>query len=190
MRKDIDYKLYDNNFDNIKTKGVYVIQDLNNNRVKIGITDNLSRRYKEILKSFKFCGTIPDLKIIYFIEYKDNFKLEQYLHKELRDYNYLNEWFDLENNFQLILDAIGSFECANKKPVTYQYYKYKADDNFEGKELYIYCDNIKYSNRSQACWVLDDIYMSIFKKIVISLMIHLKLSQLYLMNHLQNYLPN
>lgn len=162
MKINIDYKFHVDNFEKIKGKGVYLIQNHDNNRVKIGITDNLSRRFKEILKGFRFCGTIPNLEIISFIEYKDNLKLEQYLHKELKEYNYLNEWFDFGDNPQPILDALDKFK---QKPITYQYYKYVANDcNGEIKEFYIDCSTNRHSSKNQACWILDEIYMSIFKK--------------------------
>jgi hypothetical protein len=109
MIKDKDYKLHYDNFDKIKVNGVYLIRNLDNNSLKIGMTDNLKRRLKEIGKSFQFCGVIPKLEVEVFIEYKYNYELEQYLHKEFSNNRIQNEWFDIED-ILIVLQKLGEFQ--------------------------------------------------------------------------------
>ena len=103
-----EYNIYYSNLDKLDKKGLYCLRNLNNNMLKIGIANNLSRRFKEIQNNFKFCGAIPDLKIECFIEYTNNYKLEQYLHKEFKELNYQNEWFSIEN-INLVLKKVEEF---------------------------------------------------------------------------------
>jgi predicted GIY-YIG superfamily endonuclease len=77
--KETEYKIHYKNFDRLKDiLGVYLIRNLDNNTLKIGITDNLPKRYKQIIKTFNFCGSTPKLKIECYIEYKNNLQLEQF----------------------------------------------------------------------------------------------------------------
>jgi hypothetical protein len=114
MIKDKDYKLYYGNFEKIKGKGVYLIRNLDNNNLKIGLTNDLKRRLHEIEKSFQFCGSIPNLKIECFIKYQNNESLEQFLHNELQEFNYQNEWFSIEN-INIILDRLNDFNYSDVK---------------------------------------------------------------------------
>ena len=77
MIENKNYKIHNNTEDleNLNLKGVYLIRNLDNNMLKIGIANNLSRRFKEIENSFRFCGVVPNLKIECFIEYEHNYEL-------------------------------------------------------------------------------------------------------------------
>lgn len=112
--KETEYKLHYGGYDDLKTKGVYLIRNEDNNKLKIGITANLPRRLKEIKKSFQFCGTIPKLEIEGYIEYEYNLELEQYLHKELKEYNYQNEWFAIDD-INIVLEKLKDFEHSESK---------------------------------------------------------------------------
>jgi hypothetical protein len=103
--KDNDYKIYYDDLESLNLKGLYLIRNIDNNKIKIGICSNLSRRFSEIENSFKFCGIDPNIKIECFIECIINYDLEQYLHKEFKEMNYQNEWFDIDN-IGIILDKI------------------------------------------------------------------------------------
>lgn len=108
MIKDIDYKIHYSNFNELKVKGVYLIRNLDNKKLKIGITDNLPRRFKQINNSFSFCGVNTNLKIECYIEYEYNLELERYLHKNFEEFNYKNEWFSIEN-IEIILNKLDDF---------------------------------------------------------------------------------
>jgi len=152
--KETEYKLHYNNLDKLKEEiGVYLIRNLDNNKLKIGITNNLVRRFKEITKSFNFCGTSPKLKIECYIEYKNNEILEQFLHNELKDFNYQNEWFSIDD-INIVLDKLKDFEYKEiieqkfqynpperkiKKKVykNYSYYKYETFEDAEILNIYM-----------------------------------------------------
>ena len=120
MIENKNYKIHNNTEDleNLNLKGVYLIRNLDNNMLKIGIANNLSRRFKEIENSFRFCGVVPNLKIECFIEYEHNYELEQWLHKEFKEYNYQNEWFDIKD-INLVIDKIS--ECKLNSSKKYEY---------------------------------------------------------------------
>lgn len=147
--KEIEYKLHYVDYENLKIEGVYLIRNTESDKLKIGITNNLMRRLSEIQKSFQFCGVIPELKIECFIEYKHNLELEQYLHNQLKEYNYQNEWFSI-NDINIVLDKLNEFK--HKEPIKkyvsiidkskivekpksqyeinyYKYYKYEFKNN-------------------------------------------------------------
>ncbi|HBJ1650352.1 TPA: GIY-YIG nuclease family protein [Clostridium botulinum] len=149
--KKIEYKLHYENIKELKTEGVYLLRNLDNNKLKIGITNNTKRRLHQIEKSFNFCGSIPKLNFECFIEYKHNLDLEQFLHKELKDYNYQNEWFSIDN-INLVLNKIENFQYKETteedkkfkqaKPkksriVTedYKYYRYKFNTIYDGEQI-------------------------------------------------------
>jgi hypothetical protein len=75
------------------TRCVYVILNLETSRVKIGVSNNVSKRV-ESLKSSSGC----ELKVIYHTFFLENpFGLEMKLHKLLKDYRYLGEWFTIDH---------------------------------------------------------------------------------------------
>ena len=104
----MEYKIYKEDFDRCKNKGVYLIRNLDNGLLKIGKAKNINRRFKEIKSSFKFCGNTPNLKIESFIEYDNNGELESYFHNTFEHNRIQNEWFDILNS-QVVLNDIESF---------------------------------------------------------------------------------
>ena len=114
MIKDKDYKIHFENLESIKDiKGVYLLRNLDTGKLKIGTTKDVTRRLQQIIKSFQFCGTIPKLEIECFIEYGYSLELERFLHKELEEYNYQNEWFNIYN-INVVLNKLNIFEYQEK----------------------------------------------------------------------------
>lgn len=180
MIENKDYKIHYKNFDRLKMKGVYLIRNLDNKTLKIGITDNLPRRYKEIIKTFNFCGSAPKLQIECYIEYIHNEELEKFLHKELQEFNYQNEWFSIDN-IDIVLQKLSLFEYEkviikdNKyKPKVrkihkkvykrYTYYKFKGDKDifirYKGNayDAVDYLNSIYYEITSDSRYHVDEYY--------------------------------
>jgi hypothetical protein len=111
--KNNEFKIYNKDLEYLESKGLYLIRNLDNNTLKIGICNNLSQRFKEIKRNFKFCGSIPNLKIECFVECKNNFMLEQYLHKEFKEINYQNEWFNIDD-ISIVLDKVNEYLQKDK----------------------------------------------------------------------------
>ena len=103
-----EYIVHNTNEDleSLKLQGVYLIRNLDNNMLKIGVASNLSRRFKQLISTFKHVGQKPNLKIECFIECEDTYSLESYLHKKFKEHKYQNEWFDIQdiNDILKILD--------------------------------------------------------------------------------------
>ena len=88
------------------SKGVYLIRNKQNGLLKIGRTNNIERRYGEIVKSFEFCGmTASNIILEKFIECSEEVRLERELHKELENYNVQNEWFDIKD-YDIVEEAL------------------------------------------------------------------------------------
>ena len=88
------------------SKGVYLIRNKQNGLLKIGRTNNIERRYGEIIKSFEFCGmSASDIILEKFIECSEEVRLERELHKELENYNVQNEWFDIKD-YNIVEEAL------------------------------------------------------------------------------------
>ncbi|NFH01625.1 GIY-YIG nuclease family protein, partial [Clostridium botulinum] len=184
----LEYKLHYNNFENLK-EGVYLLRNLDNYKLKIGITNKLERRLKEIKKSFQFCGTKPSLKIECYIECVHNLELEKFLHEELKEFNYQNEWFCIDN-INVVLDKLKNFNyiatrqnvikkeqnnvkkqkiedkfiCNSNKYYHHRYMITTIDENkeyqFKFKDIYI-----KNANSSwEACCILENICCKILNR--------------------------
>lgn len=82
------------------------------NKYKIGITDNIERRIKQLdTRPFKLNLIGQTNKLI-----KDAYKWEQYLHNEYKDQNIEGEWFSLtENQIQDIIDLFGNLDCVEEE---------------------------------------------------------------------------
>jgi hypothetical protein len=102
------YRIYTENLDTSKLKGVYLIRNLENNLLKIGACSNLSSRFKQIKSTFRHCGNIPELKIECLIECNENFELEKYLHDVFKEFRVINEWFKI-NGIEQITKSINNF---------------------------------------------------------------------------------
>ena len=69
---------------------IYLIEDVNNNTFKIGVTKDLNKRIKKLQT-----GNSTQLKLKYSFEYEYPFRLESMLHTYYKEYCELNEWFAL-----------------------------------------------------------------------------------------------
>jgi hypothetical protein len=82
----------------VKMKGCYFIVNKNKSTenklyVKIGMSSNVERRYKEICKNSRFGGSEDTLELFKVLECKDIRKMERHLHMIFHAYNKVGEWF-------------------------------------------------------------------------------------------------
>lgn len=141
-----EYNIHYDNLNKLDLRGIYLIRNLDNNLLKIGKCNNLSDRFKQIQKTFRFCGILPNLKIECFIEFDEIDFLESYLHYILKDFNFISEWFYIDD-ITIVLNKIKECEIIHNKYYTYSisYNKIKYDIFLKSKskdELYEYVSRI------------------------------------------------
>lgn len=84
-------------------KYVYLIRDSWMNLVKIGVTKNISSRFRELQN-----GCPQELVIVGLIHNESANKIERQLHKRFASKNYRGEWFELtEADVDSILEQYG-----------------------------------------------------------------------------------
>ena len=103
-----NYDIYFEDLENLELKGLYLVRNLDNNMLKIGVANNLKSRINEIKSGFKFCGINPNIKVECFIETNHHYKLEKHLHNEFADSNYQNEWFDI-SDINIVLEKVREY---------------------------------------------------------------------------------
>ena len=102
----MDINVLKENFLMSTSKGVYLIRNKQNGLLKIGRTNNIERRYGEIIKNFEFCGmSASNIILEKFIECSEEVRLERELHKELENYNVQNDWFDIKD-YDIVEEAL------------------------------------------------------------------------------------
>ena len=69
---------------------VYLIEDRDNNRYKIGVTNDLEKRLRNLQT-----GNSNHISIKESFQTQQPFKLEKMLHNKFRQYQYNNEWYEL-----------------------------------------------------------------------------------------------
>ena len=69
---------------------VYLIEDINNNSYKIGVTKDLNRRIKTLQT-----GNVSSLKLSCSFKTDYPYRLEGMLHKTLQEYRERSEWYGL-----------------------------------------------------------------------------------------------
>lgn len=99
---------------------VYLIEDVNNNTYKIGVTKgDVGRRLKKLQT-----GNSTELRIKYQFQYDYPYRLESMLHTHYKEYCELNEWFGLANpkefldkcvEFADIIDSLKDNPYFNKR---------------------------------------------------------------------------
>ena len=78
----------------VENKGiVYLLKIENKPQYKIGVTNNLNRRLKQISPKMPF-----ELKVIHTIKDNQIYKLEEKLHNKFKDKKIKGEWFKLNDN--------------------------------------------------------------------------------------------
>lgn len=97
-----------------KTGCVYLIRNEDNGLLKIGYTNNLERRLKQIRKSFEFSGIKPNLTVEHVFEHDSYIELESYLHREFKEFRFQNEWFSIDDVGAVIERGI-SFTPSEKE---------------------------------------------------------------------------
>lgn len=76
---------------------VYFIKNENNKSVKIGKTNNIDKRLKQIKQQFTHLGLVaPELTLIEYIETENSNKLEKKAHEKFKQYRTLGEWFNID----------------------------------------------------------------------------------------------
>lgn len=93
--------------------GVYFIKNNDNGLIKIGKTENISKRYKQINSSFKHCGMNPNLSLVGFVETKYHRELEYFIHNELKKFKVQNEWYSIKS-LSIVERTIVNFEEPSK----------------------------------------------------------------------------
>lgn len=161
----MEIKLHYNNLEELQLKGVYLIRNLDNNLLKIGICKNLKDRFIGIKRTFKHIGLEPNLNIECFIECGYNAELENHLHKTFDSKRVKNEWFNIDNIESIILEAkdfkykpkenrkLKALKTKEetkeiKKELKYYKFKYCFDDTFYtiAFRSYYKCVNFEYLN--------------------------------------------
>jgi len=86
---------------------VYLIEDVNNNTFKIGVTkQKIETRLKKLQT-----GNSTELRVKYLYECKYPFRLESMLHMYYSEYVELNEWFGLpKDKIETFLDKCVEFD--------------------------------------------------------------------------------
>ena len=150
------------NFDNTTGEGIYLIRNKNNNLLKIGLTNDINRRIKDIKSNFKFFGEKPNLELECFIECDNNFEVEKYLHKRFDKYRYTNEWFDIKYISDIISSLINEFvttssvdknitkEIVNRSMSLYELLDVPFPREYQGEIIKEYNSNdIKFVSESE-----------------------------------------
>ena len=84
----------------IRDKDLYIIQCLETQRVKIGISDNVVSRFESIRTM-----SPTKLSILKVIEY-GGLGLEQHLHKKFGEYRLHGEWFEYNGELKKFIEDI------------------------------------------------------------------------------------
>jgi hypothetical protein len=69
---------------------VYLIEDIDNSRYKIGVAKDLKKRLRNLQT-----GNSNQIKLIDSFETEYPFRLEKMLHNRFDEFHYYNEWYDL-----------------------------------------------------------------------------------------------
>lgn len=78
---------------------VYLIEDINNNTYKIGVTKNDPQTRLKKLQTGNSC----ELKIKYLYQCEYPYRLESMLHNHYKEYQEINEWFGLPDTDEFIV---------------------------------------------------------------------------------------
>jgi hypothetical protein len=99
---------------------VYLIEDVNNNTFKIGVTKgDVNKRLKKLQT-----GNSTELRVKYQFQYEYPYRLESMLHTHYKEECEMNEWFGLSNpkefldkcvEFSDIIDSLKDNPYFNKR---------------------------------------------------------------------------
>lgn len=106
------YEIYKNNL--LQSNCIYIIKNLNTNYYKIGITDYIDRRFRQLeLQS----GCKLEMIDWYLLDLCNNLtakEIEKILHKKYKKYNVIGEWFDIDHIIDNVLECYINL-CDNGK---------------------------------------------------------------------------
>lgn len=180
--QEIDYinKLYNNP----SFSYVYLLYNNDTGLTKIGCTDNLLKRIKQIVSTFKnYTGIIPDLSLlgVILIHKDDMYKIEKILHDDYKQYRTYGEWYDINVRDVMYSNFIDSSENSIIIKGTYvcvgEYDEYQCfqdvDRNYTlsindlekafDMNLYKHEDFINYNINKNKCNRLLDILLTMVK---------------------------
>lgn len=115
--------------------GVYFILNKDNNLIKIGCSNNIQRRYNELVSNLYNLGLNNELEILKTIETKNKFEVENIYHSIFKEYRKTGEWFDIT------LDMINNVD----------YLKEIKDKNINAKIFFKNVNNNSYNIINGKC---------------------------------------
>lgn len=110
------------------TSCIYFIRNNYNGRIKIGSTQNIIRRFKELNKIFESIGLDANLEIIALYLTFDIFRLnlEKTFQKDFQEFQYKNEWYDItaEQVQKYFIEATNEYDYINNIILDYSENEY------------------------------------------------------------------
>jgi len=91
---------------------LYIINEGNTNKYKIGKTNNIKKRISQLQ-----CGNSNDLYIFLLCKTKDDNYYEIQLHEIFKEYSIRGEWFEFKN----IQNIINYIKKINEIKITYEF---------------------------------------------------------------------
>lgn len=140
---------------------IYFIKDCDRNIIKIGKTNNLTKRIKDFKDNYDFCGLKPNLKIIAcFLTLKEHLNFsERLFHNMFKDKRSYREWYNITeidiNNMFLELEYSENLYNCEVKDINYFTFD-MYDKDFIKNELDFKCgcnlinNRLDYRNKHQS----------------------------------------
>ena len=72
---------------------VYLIEDIDNKRYKIGVTKDLKKRLRNLQT-----GNSNQIQLLESFKSEYPFRLETMLHNKFKQFHHYNEWYELDKN--------------------------------------------------------------------------------------------
>lgn len=126
----------------MKEKGLYLIRNNYNNNIKIGITDDIEKRIKQLESYFYHVGIKCDLELLYYVHNIDNIGMEKRLHSKYKNYRVCGEWFAINNIINSVITYIDNVIKEERNMIKHnENYKTNEEiisylESIEGNKLY------------------------------------------------------
>lgn len=122
---------------------VYFIKNTSSGLIKIGKTNDLCNRIKQLERSALQCGVpIQNLKYVAILATcSPNGYVEKYLHNYFKQFNVMGEWFSITEN--RIFDFIDDYNDCKLGEIPYKHGSYKVPCFFIGCDNEIFDDKEK-----------------------------------------------
>ncbi|MFU0783688.1 MAG: hypothetical protein ACFWT2_11610 [Thermoanaerobacterium thermosaccharolyticum] len=115
-------------YDKPMTSCIYFIRNNYNGRIKIGSTQNIIKRFKELNRIFESIGLHANLEIIALYLTFDIFRLnlEKTFQKDFQEFQYKNEWYDItaEQVQKYFTEATNEYDYINNVILDYSENEY------------------------------------------------------------------